>query len=164
MASAGVTIHNFAFSPANVTIRVGESVTWTNTDSVVHNAAGQGFRIPLLQKGRSASFTFTRPGVYRYHCEPHPFMRGTVTVLAAAASPQGSGSGATGRGRAGGGAASGGQAPRGAVGGSAGPSQPQARSGPSLPATGAAAGVLALVGAGLLGGGLGIRRSARRFE
>jgi amicyanin len=159
-AAASVTIRNFAFSPATVTVRVGETVTWTNADSVVHNAAGNGFRTPLLERGQSASYTFTRPGTYRYHCDPHPFMRGTVVVVAAQGG--GSGSGAAAGGKAGGATGSAGNAGGAGSGGGSG-QQGAAANSPSLPATGAAAGLLALLGAGFVAGGALVRRAARRL-
>lgn len=159
-AAASVTIRNFAFSPATVTVRVGETVTWTNADSVVHNAAGNGFRTALIERGQSASYTFTRPGTYRYHCDPHPFMRGTVVVVAAQSG--GSGSGAAAGGKAGGTAGSADNGGGAGSGGSNGQQGAGANS-PSLPATGAAAGLLALLGAGFVAGGAFVRRAARRL-
>jgi plastocyanin len=84
-ASAAVSIADFAFSPRTVEIRVGDSVTWTNRDSVGHTATGSNdaFDTGLLEEGESASVTFVRAGTYRYICTPHPNMTGTVVVLAA---------------------------------------------------------------------------------
>jgi plastocyanin len=84
-ADAAVSIRDFAFSPRTVEIRVGESVTWTNHDSVAHTATGRNdaFDTGLLEEGESYSVTFVRAGTYRYICTPHPNMTGTVVVLAA---------------------------------------------------------------------------------
>ena len=82
-ASASVTIQNFAFSPATVTIRKGGSVTWTQKDSVKHNAVSDDgkFEGPLLNLGDTWTFKFDEAGNYKYHCGPHPRMTGTVVVV-----------------------------------------------------------------------------------
>ena len=92
-ASASVTIRDLAFQPSTVTVRVGDTVTWTNADDVVHTvrwASGQESR--ELARGESYSRTFSQAGSYGYICGPHPFMTGTVRVLASG-SGAGSGSG-----------------------------------------------------------------------
>ena len=81
-ADAAVSIRDFAFSPRTVEIRVGESVTWTNRDSVAHTATANNdaFDSGLLDEGESYTVTFIRAGTYRYVCTPHPNMTGTVVV------------------------------------------------------------------------------------
>lgn len=81
-AGATVTIKDFAFDPASVTVKVGESVTWTNQDSATHTIAGDngGFQSGDLANGDSFSFTFDQAGTYTYHCGIHPNMKGTVIV------------------------------------------------------------------------------------
>jgi plastocyanin len=81
-ASRGVSIRDFAFSPRTVEIRVGDSVTWTNRDSVAHTATARNgsFDTGLLEDGESAAIRFTVAGTYRYVCTPHPDMTGTVVV------------------------------------------------------------------------------------
>lgn len=81
-----VSIADFEFSPGSVTVNVGDTVRWTNSDEQAHNAAANdgSFRIGLLGTGESGSFRFTKPGRYAYICEPHPFMQGVVVVKAAA--------------------------------------------------------------------------------
>ncbi|MDD1655095.1 MAG: cupredoxin family copper-binding protein [Methanomicrobiales archaeon] len=83
--SASVTIQNFAFSPGNLAIAKGTTVTWTNQDAASHTvvsdaSAPASFRSNSLGKGSSYSFVFTVPGTYRYHCGIHPSMTGTITV------------------------------------------------------------------------------------
>ncbi|WP_067861407.1 cupredoxin domain-containing protein [Nocardia shimofusensis] len=85
-AAAAVTVNvdDMAFSPGNVTVRVGDTVTWTFADSVPHSVQGigdkaMGINSPILTTGEW-SYTFTVPGEYRYLCSLHPDMRGTVTV------------------------------------------------------------------------------------
>jgi plastocyanin len=79
---ATVDISGFAFSPASVTVKVGESVTWTNKDSVPHTvtAADGSFDSGSLAQGASFSFTFQKAGTYTYRCTVHPSMP-TATVI-----------------------------------------------------------------------------------
>ena len=83
---AGVTqlrLEDFAFSPANIVVDVGTTVTWTNYDSVGHTVTsdeGDALDSPTLDENESFSFTFREPGAYAYHCQPHPNMKGLVTV------------------------------------------------------------------------------------
>jgi plastocyanin len=77
-----VTIQNFAFSPASVTVPVGSTVTWTNQDAAAHQIASdtQAFMGNPLGQGSIYSFTFMTRGTFPYHCVIHPSMHGTVTV------------------------------------------------------------------------------------
>jgi hypothetical protein len=84
-ADASVSIRDFAFQPASVTVRVGDTVTWTNRDDVIHTVQwSSGSESPDLENGESYSRTFTSTGVFPYICGPHPFMTGSVRVLPAA--------------------------------------------------------------------------------
>jgi plastocyanin len=81
--ASSVTIHNFAFSPASVTVAPGTTVTWTNNDSTAHTVtadSGNGPKSGQLQQGQTYSFTFSQAGTYAYHCSIHPEMKATVTV------------------------------------------------------------------------------------
>jgi plastocyanin len=84
-ADRDVAIRDFAFAPGTVQIRVGDSVTWTNRDSVAHSATARNgsFDTGLLEEGESRSVRFTVAGTYRYLCTPHPNMTATVVVRAA---------------------------------------------------------------------------------
>lgn len=77
-----VTIQSYAFSPAQLTIKKGEAVTWTNQDNVQHTVTGDngGPSSDPLSKGQSYSYTFTSAGTFPYHCGPHPYMKGSITV------------------------------------------------------------------------------------
>ena len=77
---ADVTIENFAFNPPMITIKAGDSVRWTNKDSVKHTAEGQGFKTALLAQGESETVSFNKPGTYTYKCGPHPTTKGKVIV------------------------------------------------------------------------------------
>jgi plastocyanin len=87
-ATHSVVIKQFAYSPASLSVDVGDTVTWTNQDSVGHDVTvAQGpasFHSPLLAKGQSWSHTFTTAGSYSYICSVHPDMKASVTVHPAA--------------------------------------------------------------------------------
>ncbi len=86
-ATHAVTIDDFAFSPATLTVTAGDTVTWTNDDAVTHTATSTtgAFDSGDLAPGASFSFTFTTPGTYDYLCTPHPSMTGRIVVQAAPA-------------------------------------------------------------------------------
>jgi len=88
------TISDFQFTPATLTVHVGDTITWTNNGPAPHSATAydHSFDTGLLQKRQSASHTFTTAGTFTYFCTVHPYMHGTVVVLAAASSTTGSGS------------------------------------------------------------------------
>ena len=77
-----VTIKGFAFNPPAVTVKVGQTVTFTNQDSQPHTATADGgsFDAGSIAPGASASHRFDTPGQFAYHCSFHPFMTGTITV------------------------------------------------------------------------------------
>lgn len=84
--NASVEISNYAFSPSNITVKKGGTVTWTNQDNVGHDVTpdspSDAFRgSSLLSRGKSYSFTFNTVGTYGYFCSPHNYMKGTVTVV-----------------------------------------------------------------------------------
>ena len=79
-----VNINNFSFSPKELTVAVGTTVTWTNKDEEPHTVVNAGsppaFKSTALDEDDKFSFTFTKPGTYRYFCSVHPFMTATVVV------------------------------------------------------------------------------------
>ncbi len=78
-----VTIDNFSFSPATLTIPAGATVTWINHDDVPHNilsSEGKILRSPVLDTDQKFSYTFNKPGTYPYYCGIHPKMIGKVVV------------------------------------------------------------------------------------
>jgi LPXTG-motif cell wall-anchored protein len=89
-AQAGplVTIADFAFASPSTTVRIGQTLTWTNRGPSSHTAtAGDGsFDTGVLRKGASASHRFTRAGTFTYMCTIHPSMKGSVRVVAAGGS------------------------------------------------------------------------------
>lgn len=84
VATNAVAIDNFAFAPAAITVPVGTTVTWTNHDDEVHTVESsdnpQLFKSAGLDTDDTFSFTFTKPGTYKYFCSIHPRMVGTVVV------------------------------------------------------------------------------------
>jgi len=76
-----VTIDNFTFTPAEVIVKVGDTVTWTNHDDIPHLVVSAGkFRSKALDTDNSFSFTFTAAGDYKYFCSLHPHMTGMIKV------------------------------------------------------------------------------------
>ena len=77
-----VTIDNFVFEPARVTIKAGTTVTWTNRDDIPHTVAAKErqFKSKVMDTDESYSFTFSTPGEYTYFCSLHPHMTGTIVV------------------------------------------------------------------------------------
>lgn len=79
-----VFVEDDSFSPAEITISAGDTVTWHFDGDIPHGVQGIGDRAmginsPLYEVG-DWSHTFTAPGEYRYLCPIHPDMRGTITV------------------------------------------------------------------------------------
>ena len=78
-----IAIERFCFTPTVLYARPGDTVTWTNLDSVPHNVGGANLAwgsFEQLRRGRSISHSFSEPGVYSYVCSLHPGMVGTVVV------------------------------------------------------------------------------------
>jgi hypothetical protein len=77
-----VTIQNFAFNPATLTVSVGTTITWTNLDSAPHTVTSDDnlFDSGTLNQGAPFSHTFTTPGTFAYHCNIHPSMTAQVVV------------------------------------------------------------------------------------
>jgi plastocyanin len=76
-----VTIDNFTFSPAALTVKVGTTVTWKNRDDIPHTVVSAGkFRSKTMDTDDGFSFTFTAAGDYKYFCSLHPHMTGMIKV------------------------------------------------------------------------------------
>lgn len=71
-----------AYSPDDLTVAVGTTVTWMNTDSVSHTSTsdGSGWNSGTIAPGAQFSFAFQTSGTFAYHCAIHPGMVGTVIV------------------------------------------------------------------------------------
>jgi plastocyanin len=76
-----VTIDNFTFQPAQLTVKAGTTVTWKNHDDIPHTVVSAGkFRSKTLDTDDSFTFTFTAAGEYKYFCSLHPHMTGMIKV------------------------------------------------------------------------------------
>ena len=78
--SAAVTIADFAFSPEDLTVASGTTVTWTNEDGSNHFVTFSDQGSDRLREGATYSRTFSNAGEYSYACSIHPSMTGTVMV------------------------------------------------------------------------------------
>jgi LPXTG-motif cell wall-anchored protein len=145
-ASATVSIGDNFFSPRQVTVNTGDTVTWRNNGQVAHNVTANdgSFRSGTINPGRTYSNAFSSAGSFSYYCTIHgQGQSGTVTV-----SSRGGAGGQTGGG------------------GVAGPTEAAAVAAPNaagsdtfLPATGTSTWVVVLIGVSLLAAGLGLRRT-----
>lgn len=82
--TVAVTIKDFKFTPAEFSIKKGGTVTWTNQDSVQHDAnplAGGFTKTALLKTGEAGTATFATTGAFDYNCSLHANMKGKVTVV-----------------------------------------------------------------------------------
>lgn len=81
--SAKVEIVDFEYQPSPVTVQAGGKVTWLNEDSADHTATldDGSFTTGTLAGGKLKSESFKVPGVYAYHCEIHPQMKGELEVV-----------------------------------------------------------------------------------
>ena len=81
--SLAVAIKDFAFNPAEITVPVGGSVTWTNDDPAPHTATGldrEALQSGTIAPGESFTQTFDTAGTFDYFCEFHANMKGTIVV------------------------------------------------------------------------------------
>ena len=81
-ASNAITIQNFAFAPASLTVKSGTTVTWTNSDAPSHSVKWDDGTIgsATLATGATYTRTFATPGTYTYFCGIHSSMKGTIVV------------------------------------------------------------------------------------
>lgn len=154
-ASGSVTIADFDFTPATITVNQGDTVTWNNNGPTPHSATANdgSFDTGILKKGQTSSHTFNQAGTFSYFCKPHPFMKATVVVQAAQ-------SGGGGTGGSGSSDTSGSSGTSGDTGAQASQSDD---GGPALPNTGSDSGAMLVLGGLMLLLGIGMhRRTAAR--
>jgi plastocyanin len=96
-----INLSSLMFNPPTTTVKVGTTVTWRNDEPITHTVtsgrfqgvdkttglrSSQGpdgtFSARLPGKGKTFSFTFTKPGNYTYYCDIHQGMNATITVVA----------------------------------------------------------------------------------
>ena len=82
IVSGASALSNTAFSPNPISISVGTTVSWLNSDSTTHTSTSDGgaWNSSNLAPGRRFNFTFTTAGAFPYHCTVHPNMIGTINV------------------------------------------------------------------------------------
>lgn len=87
-SSPGCETSNKCFSPASITINVGDTVEWKNSDTTPHTITSGSpsdgpsgvFDSSLIRSGNSFEFTFNESGSYDYFDMIHPWMVGSVSV------------------------------------------------------------------------------------
>ena len=81
-ANVAVKIDNFVFGPQAITVAVGTTVTWTNSDDIPHTAVSTDgvFKSKVMDTDEKFSYTFTKAGTYSYYCSVHPKMTGQVVM------------------------------------------------------------------------------------
>jgi plastocyanin len=82
-ADVTISISNFAFAPASMTVKVGQTVAWHNADSVAHTATSNTGAFDtgtIAAGGTSAAITMNSAGAFPYHCSIHPNMLATLVV------------------------------------------------------------------------------------
>ena len=82
-SSKAVTIKDYTFKPATITVPIGTTVDFTNHDSNAHTATSKEsgvFDTEAIQPGKSGSVTLETAGTFTYYCVFHPFMKGTIVV------------------------------------------------------------------------------------
>lgn len=81
-ASDTIVIKDFTFQPAELTVRVGATVTVHNDDSAAHTLTADdgSFDTGTIGGGGTATITVKKAGRFTYHCAIHQSMRGTLTV------------------------------------------------------------------------------------
>jgi plastocyanin len=103
-----INLSSLMFDPSTTTVKIGETVTWRNDEPIGHTVtsgrymgidkttglrssqkADGMFNAKLDGKGKTFSFTFTKPGTYTYYCDIHQGMNATITVVADTTSSEG---------------------------------------------------------------------------
>ncbi len=79
-ATIEVTIEKMAFSPAEVEVKIGDTIEWVNKDAFVHTATVKGGWDVQLPVKKSSSIVVDKAGTLDYYCRFHPNMKGRITV------------------------------------------------------------------------------------
>jgi plastocyanin len=84
-----VSMENIQFSPKDISVKAGQTITFTNNEPVahdVHKTSGPGKDFASgptggMQEGDTFKLTLDKPGKYEYVCDVHaPGMAGSITV------------------------------------------------------------------------------------
>jgi plastocyanin len=87
-AGRSVAIRDSSFNPATITVRSGDTITWTNRSGLAHNVMFASFGSKMyMDAGERYSHTFLSAGTFSYSCTLHGFT-GKVIVIRAAATPK----------------------------------------------------------------------------
>lgn len=81
-SAAEVKIDNFSFTPSTVSVPAGTQVRWINRDDIPHTVVSEdkAFKSKALDTDDEFSYTFSKPGTYKYFCSLHPKMTATIIV------------------------------------------------------------------------------------
>lgn len=78
-----VTIQDYLYEPARITVTKGTTIDFTNKDSTAHTATSTDsgiFESGSIQPGKTGSITLNKTGTFAFYCAFHPFMKGTIEV------------------------------------------------------------------------------------
>jgi plastocyanin len=80
--TAQILIKSFMFTPMELTVKAGATVTWSNMDDEPHSVVSDTglFRSGAVDTHETFSFKFDKPGTYHFICSLHPRMSGTIVV------------------------------------------------------------------------------------
>ena len=76
-----VTIDRLVFEPAEIEVRVGETVEWTNNDRIAHTATVKGGWEVMIPPGKVATRVVEAGDTVDYYCRFHPNMKGRIVVV-----------------------------------------------------------------------------------
>ena len=82
-AAKAMTIKDYIYKPASITVPKGTTVTFTNRDSTPHTATSKEsgvFESGSIDTGKSGEVRLEKSGTFAYYCLFHPFMKGTIVV------------------------------------------------------------------------------------
>jgi len=77
-----VTIEKLAFLPAEIEIKSGETIEWTNKDPFAHTATVKGGWEVMIPPGKTATHLATADDSVDYYCRFHPNMKGRIRIVA----------------------------------------------------------------------------------
>lgn len=76
-----VTIEKLAFQPADIEVKAGETIEWTNKDPFAHTATVKGGWEVLIPPGKVATHVAGAGGTVDYYCRFHPNMKGRIRIV-----------------------------------------------------------------------------------
>jgi plastocyanin len=82
--TVGVGMNRLKFDPADITVKVGAKVVWTDKENVPHDVVandGADFKSDVFGQGKTYAWTADKAGTVKYECTLHPGMDGTITVV-----------------------------------------------------------------------------------